>query len=273
MYFLSFEIFKRPERDSSQHFNLTQLIIVWIEFIVICISLFLLLSLFLGYVIALLDSNEKSSIGPVSGIAMWIQRGAGFSTFTAIQFFNPSNFLAAASSISRKATKAQRYYRDYGKTLPRPIKECFLCMTHLFNIDSCIGKIFLSLLAVCFFGFSFILATMSFAVKTGELSFVGHESATTWDGNQWISFFGFFYQISNISNQAPVRLGAMMNFVFWSEDCSYNSKDIDREGLFEQWIALDLLITYGWIKGFMYLYMTMDAKDIYKLSVKSIDRP
>ena len=117
----------------------------------------------------------------------------------------------------------------------------------------------------------FGLAAASFAVKAKELEFIGGTSVWYWSDDNFIKFFGFFYQLSASAVYAPIQIRTCSDFIFVPPssriDKEIRSTIIAKRRFFFNVLQRTLVKFYG-VGGFFY-FVTMNQEDYYAMARKN----
>jgi len=288
----------RPERDSSEQFNLSQLIIVWVEFLVILALLLVVISFFL-----IIQYGGNQRVGMTHSFLNYCSKITRFSTINAMRFLNPANFLyylrtwkdnfkrysmlqasyagkrcGSGGSVNGDGGAEEqeqrgrwRWRRKGGKK--KRFRFINAIASYLSNTDTTCGIIFYYLCLLSLLFSCLVLGTMSFAVKAKALSFLSDKKPLEWDFSEVYSFFGFFFQLSNISVHSRDRMMLVRSFIFAGDNLESNEQESERQLVCLRSIYIKLLEKYGFIKGVLYRGATMDERDLHNLFVEGFDTP
>jgi len=104
-------------------------------------------------------------------------------------------------------------------------------------------------------------AGAGFAVKLSQFNFILGNDPIDWNFSQWVSFLGFFNQISSMAVDDSVKNA--LRFIFGQGNGEMQYDGFTRQEQFKAEFFLQVVKTHGF-KGFAFM-ITLDHKDISKL--------
>jgi len=264
-----------PERDPSEHFNLSELIIIWFEFLICDVGTLLSL-LFI----------KCGLMGLSNGLKI-LKFTSLFNTFKAIEIFNASNTLTLMQDTVSdfcdrlrfnwgKAYEHHTETREQGKDVSKceQIYDSFhRTRMNITDLRTWCGMCFVGFVCSCLGVFLFFMSWMSLAVKIKDLMFVGHKELKDWSVANFLDFFGLFFQIASIATHDPIQVQTALNYIFWNKTADYGMTELQSEKLFQELLTEKLIEHFGFVRGFMVLNMTLNEKDIYRVWIKNYHKP
>jgi len=260
-----------PERDPTEHFNLSELTVTWVEFLICNVG-----------TLSSLLFIKCGIMGYSNGLKI-LKMTSLFNTFKAIQIFNASNTLFLIEDEVpdycdrlrwnwEAAYEHKKDDREQGQDLSKcqQIYDSFhRTRMNFTNLQTWRGKLFVGFFSLCIGVFLLFMSGMSLAVKIKDLMFVGHKAVKDWSVADVLNFFGLFFQIASIATHDPVQVQTALNYIFWNETADYGKTEVQSQKLFRELLTKKLIKDFGFLRGLMVLDMTLNEKDLYRMWIKN----